>query len=139
MQIEYLKKKYRYEKHDYFLGVRLTKEDFKDEKIKEVVLKIKIPTCFNWTASGNIQVKNEVDKEDSIEYTIFEIRIEKNLYPEDMPFEVVGPKSDIGKIEYSVSQENYLQYSKKFLHWNLYGNGVLSCKDSKPLNELQNF
>ena len=59
MEIKHFKKKINPKKHNYFLGVRITKDDFKDEKIKEFVLKIRIPSFFKWTLTGDIQQKEE--------------------------------------------------------------------------------
>lgn len=134
MEIKHLKKEYTPDKHDYSLGVRLTREDFKGEKIKEVVLRIKVPSFLNWSSTGEILKRKEENN-----YTIFEIRKERSIYPQDTPLEILGPKSDLGEILYSVTEENYERYKTEALYWELYGDGIWAQKGSKPLSELENF
>jgi len=134
MEIKHLKKERTPEKHDYSLGVRLTKEDFKNDKIKEIVLKIKVPSFLSWNST------KEVQKKEKENYTIFEIRKERSLYLEDTPFEILGPESDIGEILYSVTDENFsTSYQTEVLGWELYGDGVLAKTGNRPLSELHNF
>ena len=122
-------------KHDYSLRVILTKEDFKGERIKEIVLKIQVPSSLNWCSTGEIMKKEERN------YTTFELKKEKSLYPQETPIEILGPESDSGEILYSVTRKNHDLYFDKTkpLRWELYGDGVKEQGDIKPLEELQNF
>lgn len=139
MEIKHLKKEYTSDKHDYSLGVRLVKEDFKNEMIREIVLKIKVPypLSIRWSSTGEI-VKKEEEKEGK-KYKVFEIRKEVSLYHQDMPFEILSPQSSIGEIVYSVTRGNYEMYLSEALYWELYGDGIITQEGSKPLSELQNF
>ncbi|MCP6718002.1 MAG: hypothetical protein KJI70_00440 [Patescibacteria group bacterium] len=139
MYIGYKTKKRDKDEHIYSLIIRIDKEDFsKEEIIREFVLKIKILPYFNWNSNDRIKKHSEVIG--GKECNTFEVRRKDSLYLEDMPFEIIGPKADIGEILYSVTNENHHNYLKnKVLLWKLYGEGVLSKNGKKELRELQNF
>lgn len=137
MEIIYKTKEKSKEEHIYSLIIRLTKTDFNDDKIKELVLKIKVPSFLNWD-SEKIKKKPETIKGN--EHTVFEIRRKNSLYPQDTPFEIIGPESDIGEILYSVTDDNHYSYLKgHLLLWELYGEGVISQGGNRQLEELQHF
>jgi len=139
MYVEYKTKKHDEDEHIYSLIVRIDKEDFSKEKIiREFVLKIKVLLYLNWNSNNKIKKHSEII--DGEECDIFEVRRKGSLYLEDMPFEIIGPKADIGEILYSVTNENHHNYIKnKVLLWELYGEGVSSKNGKKELKKLQNF
>lgn len=139
MYIRYKTKKRDEKEHVYSLIVRLEREDFTEEKIiREVILKIKVLSFLKWRPDDKIVKYSETI--DGKECNVFEIRRKRYLYPEDMPFEIIGPKSNIGEILYSVTDENHSSYLKdEVLLWELYGEGISSKKGKKELRELQQF
>jgi hypothetical protein len=140
MNIVFKTKEENKEKHIYSFIARLDAADFDNKSIiKELVLKIKVPSILNWEAkNGNIKTKQE--EIDGKEYLVFEIRRKNNLYLQDMPLEIIGPKSDIGEILYFVTDENHYLYQKDYLLlWDLYGEGILTQNGTKKLKDLQKF
>jgi len=140
MELTFKTKSHNKEQHDYSLIARLTEKDFNNSIIREIVLRISIPIDLNWGVSkNNKQVKQKRETVDGKERNTFEIRFKETLYPQDMPFEILGPRSDIGELLYTVQDENHYIYLKDSLFWALYGEGVSADSGERKLAELQRF